>query len=489
MPRLRFNNLSGKLGGSLTNSATTITFTGPLTYDGAIAVPTIVAPYFLPITLEYGTGNFEVVWLTAYTTAAVTGTIVRGVEGLPVAHANGVSFAHVPTVMDFPVNQPGIYMPPGWNTNWAAKLLGAPASQPVVACVGTSIINGSWSSSLYNKGWSGLLRKSLQAQYGYGGDGFIGEGQSVIDEPTYTGVDVINKSPFSGGGITKYTGATQYEGPGASVLISTASYSSAQTLTVIRSGDKIGVYVQMTSGGGSFTYTVDGSAAQGPFSTNNANDAIQLLGTTSGWGPGQHTVILTIASGQPAVVILGFMFTNATGVIMNVQAHGGHQSAYFVDQNPPAANQPMNWCGGQYLPCDLLICDLGVNDAFFSITTSAFIANIRTFLEAIRDSQTSSKVGNTDLLFIMNNIGQYDTISQWHLYTTAMRGVAETYGAGFIDFWALGRNSWESWKNLGYWGSDNNTGNSGQSTVHPGDIGHAYMASIITPYVMANAVF
>ena len=89
----------------------------------------------------------------------------------------------------------------------------------------------------------------------------------------------------------------------------------------------------------------------------------------------------------------------------------------------------------------------------------------------------------------MNNIGQYDTISQWHLYTTAMRGVAETYGAGFIDFWALGRNSWESWKNLGYWGSDNNTGNSGQSTVHPGDIGHAYMASIITPYVMANAVF
>lgn len=488
--RVRFNNLAGKLGGSLTATSTTITFAGPLTYDGAIAVPTIAAPDYIPLTLEPGSGNFEVVWLTAYTQAATTGTILRGVEGAPVGHANGVSFAHAQTVMDFAVNQPGIYMPPGWNQNWAAKLQGAPASKPVVACVGTSIINGSWASSLYSKGWSGLLRASLQAQYGYGGDGFIGEGQCVIDEPTYTGVDVINKVPFSGGGITKYVGATQYEGPGASVLVSTASYGSTQTLTVIRSGDKITPYVQMGSGHGAFTYTVDGvTAPGGPFSTNNASGAVQALGATSGWGTGQHTVVLSIDGSQPTITILGFGFENTSGVVMNVHAHGGHQSAYFVDQNPPAANQPMNWCGGQYYPCDLLICDLGVNDAFFSVTAAVFIQNIRTFLEAIRDTTTSTKKANTDLLFIMNHVGEYDTINQYHLYAAGIKSLCETYGAGMIDFWTLGRNSWQNWKDLSYWGNDSSNGNPGSSTVHPGDIGHAYMASVITPYVMANAVF
>jgi hypothetical protein len=101
MARLRYNNLQGTLGASLTNVATAVTFSAALTYQQGTAVPTIVSPDYIPLTLEPGSVNEEVVQLTAYTAAATTGTITRGSEGAGVAHSNGVSFVHAPTAVDF----------------------------------------------------------------------------------------------------------------------------------------------------------------------------------------------------------------------------------------------------------------------------------------------------------------------------------------------------------------------------------------------------
>lgn len=108
MARLRSNFQTGSLGASLTNNGGTITF--------AVApnFATIVAPDYIPITLEpnpvgAAPGNAEVVWLTAYTAAATTGTIVRGKEGTAgVAHNNGVAWVHGPTVWDMPPVDPNV---------------------------------------------------------------------------------------------------------------------------------------------------------------------------------------------------------------------------------------------------------------------------------------------------------------------------------------------------------------------------------------------
>jgi hypothetical protein len=108
MARLHYNNLQGYLAASptLTNVATAINFSAALTYNGGVAVPTIVAPDYIPITLDPGTANFEVVSLTAYTSGATSGTIARGVEGAAAAHGASVAFDHSYTVADLTLGAP-----------------------------------------------------------------------------------------------------------------------------------------------------------------------------------------------------------------------------------------------------------------------------------------------------------------------------------------------------------------------------------------------
>lgn len=102
MARLRYNGLASgsggseanvTLGGSLTNSATSVTFAAALTYGGGTAVPTISGSDYLPLSILNSNGKVrEVVHLTAYTSGATTGTIARGKEGTTgVSHASGAT--------------------------------------------------------------------------------------------------------------------------------------------------------------------------------------------------------------------------------------------------------------------------------------------------------------------------------------------------------------------------------------------------------------
>ena len=105
MSRLRYNNQNGTLGASLTNSGTTLTFTA------APDFATIVSPDYIPIGLDYGTTSFEVVYLTAYTAGATTGTITRAAEDAThwpaVAHSSGSgTWAVAVTVYDFTTGVP-----------------------------------------------------------------------------------------------------------------------------------------------------------------------------------------------------------------------------------------------------------------------------------------------------------------------------------------------------------------------------------------------
>lgn len=103
MARLRYNGLRGTLGGSLTNSATSVTFGAALSYNNGAAVPTLSGGDYIPLTILDSSGNLsEVVNLTAYTSGATTGTIARGQEGTSgVSHASGDKWVHGATTTDF----------------------------------------------------------------------------------------------------------------------------------------------------------------------------------------------------------------------------------------------------------------------------------------------------------------------------------------------------------------------------------------------------
>src|SRR3954470_24113785 len=104
MARLRYNGLRTTLGASLTNVGTTITFPAALTSLGN-NVPTLVAPDYIPLCLNSPSTGLvtEIVYLTAYTSGATTGTISRGVESTAIAHNNGDPVACDATAADFGV--------------------------------------------------------------------------------------------------------------------------------------------------------------------------------------------------------------------------------------------------------------------------------------------------------------------------------------------------------------------------------------------------
>jgi hypothetical protein len=96
---LQYNNESGTLGAALTSSGTTITF------EVAPNFATLTAGQYIKLCLDEGTSSFEIVYLTAYTAGATTGTITRQAEDSTnwpeTTHSLGGTWVNAPTVADF----------------------------------------------------------------------------------------------------------------------------------------------------------------------------------------------------------------------------------------------------------------------------------------------------------------------------------------------------------------------------------------------------
>lgn len=98
MAEIRYNNQAGIIG-ALSSGGTTITFT--VAPDFA----TLTGGQTITLILDSGTSTFEIVYLTAYTAGAMTGTITRAAEDSTnwpaVAHLSGATWKCASTVQDF----------------------------------------------------------------------------------------------------------------------------------------------------------------------------------------------------------------------------------------------------------------------------------------------------------------------------------------------------------------------------------------------------
>lgn len=95
--RRRHNLLSNTLGAALATGATSITF-GSALQEGGSNIATLGTDEYLPLTIES-----EIVYLTAYTAGATTGTVARAKESTVdpgVDHPNGAAVKNTPTKVD-----------------------------------------------------------------------------------------------------------------------------------------------------------------------------------------------------------------------------------------------------------------------------------------------------------------------------------------------------------------------------------------------------
>lgn len=373
----------------------------------------------------------------------------------------------------------GIYLPPGWGATWKARLATAKAgtTTAVMATIGGSSTQGYYASNLRTKGWVGLLQAGLQGGFGDGGSGFRSSSMTALFQNA-NGVPSGAVSVYDAAGNnailagTWTQGAGDY-GPGAN-FVETIATGATWTLSVRGTTAKI---FTIDGGHANWTYTVDGGS---PTTVTDSGSGTQTIHVTTigGLAAGSaHQIVITYAGDNvKKLSICGIAGENASGAIVNNLARYGSRAGNFgnVDQTLGAP-----WMAGPSYPTDLVILTHGPNDAVNSDSGDTWAKNTRRIMGTVREGYPGA-----DLMLVLPHVGKYD-ISQnlYQDYALRARGLAEVFGAGFVDMWALGRNSWSYWNTAGYWANSASPGASGTDTVHPSDTGHAYIASVVQPLI------
>lgn len=377
----------------------------------------------------------------------------------------------------------GIYVPDGWGQFWRAKRnAAATGGKARVIVVGGSSSQGFWASDLHTGGWVGAMRTHLQSRYGNGGSGFFSTSRSAVKLSNASEAAAVAAWTTTGCLATTtgtWTLGGSLYGPGITYLYT----DTASTITFKVTGTTVKIFtVSGTTTRSGYTYQIDGGAAVAVADDGNTAAHIQVT-TVTGLANAEHTV--TIArNGTGTLSVCGVAGENASGVVVDNNAKAGAASGSYVTGATSGASTALGagWNGGESNPCDLLIYTAGPNDAASNIAPDVWSANVAKYFKAVKD--TGAQAGDTDLMIVIPHLGVHDTTNfVYQEYANRARALADTYGAAVVNLWALGRNSWKYWDNLGYWGDSEAVGAAGHDSVHPGDAGYAHITGHILSVV------
>ncbi|MFJ6010220.1 SGNH/GDSL hydrolase family protein [Streptomyces halstedii] len=275
------------------------------------------------------------------------------------------------------------------------------------------------------------------------------------------------------------TGASRY-GPGVA-YITAQNVGASATYTVKGTTVKIYTLLGHTPSGSraAFTYSIDGAPPVTVGATQESEWSV-VTTTVAGLAAGSHSVKIawagTIDGASQFLSICGVSGENDHGIVVDNLAKSGATTAFYGDPTPASINAV--WNGGSAYPADLVIYTAAPNDAQGNVSGDAWTKNVAKFLTAVKKPNQ----GATDVMIALPHIGNHDPNNfVYQDYAIRAEGLARAYGAAFIDLWTVGRNSWDYWNSLGYWGTLNPPGAAGTDTVHPSDVGHKAIADLITP--------
>ena len=389
-------------------------------------------------------------------------------------------FAELPSrfLTGYSGTTPGIYIPKSWGQFWRAKLLTAASTPARIAVMGDSISAGYYASNLVTKGYVGLLATALQAAYGDGGSGFFGV--------RYSSTHASSLAAYYGSQFVQISGSWSSsgvgDGPGMTGIQST---SNGATATYTVRGTKVGIWYLRQAGAGDFTVAIDGGAPVTVSTAGTPSDAAKY--EVTGLSAGTHTIVVT-KSGTTRADLHGFFGENTTGVVVN--NFSGYGAVSSGATATAGFSSPAKYGGGSGYPADLVIWAMGANDANSGATAAdTYIANVRKYLDLIRDY--SGATGAVDIMFVLPHLGQFDASQRGDAYAARLRGMADHFGAAFVNMNAVFRNSWSYFNSLSGWGVANGAspGTAGTDSVHPSDAGHQLYANVLSPILSATRVY
>jgi hypothetical protein len=364
----------------------------------------------------------------------------------------------------------GYYVPPAWGEFWRPKRNAAQAGtgKATVAVLGGATAAGFPASKLRTKSWPGVLNTSLQSAYGDGGSGFYPSLLSSQGILGYTSTTSWTSELIGQTGTWAIGGYTA--GPGWGYLY---SKTPGDTLTFTVKGTSVTIYTLGADGQHSpWSYSIDGATAVAV--TDTATTGLAVIATKiTGLSVGTHTVKLThTGTSSQYLSVCGVAGENATGVVLN------NLSRRYTVASEYLPTLKMPWNGGPSYPADVVIYAVSIDDIVSGIDADAWATSVRQHLSNIRDGGTAT--GATDIVILLPHVGTADTATFCYQdFVDRAHGLARVFQAAVIDLWALGRNSWNYWQALGYWGDTSNPGAAGTDAFFMSDAGHSYVAGVI----------
>lgn len=336
---------------------------------------------------------------------------------------------------------------------WFAALADRDNNPANVVCLGDSITEGE-AATTYAKRWVNRFRDQLRARYPTtgitGGVGFI---------PCVTSVTTFTWP------VARTSGTASFEdnqGPKKRA----AKMSAATTYTFTVTGTAIDIMWYRFSGGGTFSYTVDGGAAANVSTSGTKGDG-QLTRVSLG-SSGAHTVTINWVSGTAYVDgIIVYDGDENAGIRVHEAGHSGISAVQW-----DTATDALQWPKAvAALNPKLLIYSLGVNDLGQNNTPAQFKAAVQSMLTAIRTAGVSPSVV-LQMFWTPNYTGTGGT---WDQFVAAAYEIAASDSAVCVLNQTL-RMPNVSGDTLGLY----------NDTVHPTNKGHAMVADCLTGFVTAG---
>ena len=331
-------------------------------------------------------------------------------------------------------------------------------------CIGDSITAGYGATAQANR-WISCLAVNARLRLGLpaGGRGYL-PGANTI-----TGGYPWPVTP-AGGATVAPAGSTW--GLNHSIVALTAA---GQTLTWALNGTTAVIMYLKGTALGTFSYSVDGGAATNVVTTAGSNTDGNLVTVALG-AAGPHTLTLAWVSGTN--FIDGVFEQNGdetSGIQFHDAGHGGFTSAQWAAMT--GGTQTYSWTAAiGALDPDLVIVELGANDAAAAVSPAVYASNIQSMISSMNASLSAPL---PPVVFMMQGApaGPPGGDSAWTNYVEALYGVtgAIPNGAIMLDM-RYRMPPADANPNYGIY----------FDSVHPNNTGHELIADALVNAILPN---
>ncbi len=329
-----------------------------------------------------------------------------------------------------------------------------------IYCIGESNTRGEYSSDEVRNSWVGVLKSSVQNQYGNAGEGFISIYEGALPSGTKSRWSLGKGWSVSGAPNTVFSNVGGF---GGCFGISDKNTSSA-TLTF--TGTDLELLYAKAVDGGTAGVTIDGIEVG---IINCLDEALSFShkASYSGLSNAVHTLVITPNTTSNVLIEGAIASSNTTGIEVDKIAISSKMASYF---NTPFTKKIWDTSPAP----ELVLLSFGINESGNRISVEDYKANMIGLV-------TYWQGRGSSVCLVTNQKPADSWTTKWPDYVTSLYEIADTYNTGIIDIYKAYFKDYTKAQKLGLFGakSNNYSGASGTNTAHPSDKGYRYIGNII----------